>query len=132
MKTDIIIYAFGLVIFNLSTVSLQAQFNYVVTNDKLGENHPGQARQETKEAKADRLGQEHLRLLGWTESDLATRRSRDPSKLAIAARQRAETTLLMKRTAERLHLGKPKGAKTNLHKRVNGVRENDPQPTLGI
>jgi hypothetical protein len=32
MKTDIIIYAFGLVIFNLSTVSLQAQFNYLVTN----------------------------------------------------------------------------------------------------
>ena len=100
--------------------------------DKLGEKHPGQATQETVEAKADRLAQEHLRLLGWTESDLATRRSRDPSKLAIAARQRAEPTPLMKRTAERLHLGKPKGAKTNLHKRVNGVRENDPQPTLGI
>ncbi|HWV99086.1 MAG TPA: hypothetical protein VNZ64_05270 [Candidatus Acidoferrum sp.] len=29
-------------------------------------------------------------------------------------------------------LAKPKAAKINLHQWVNGVRENDPQPTLGI
>ena len=98
---------------------------------KLGDNHPGQARHETAEAKANRLVQEQLRLLGWTESDLATRRNGDPSKLAIAARLRAETTLSMKQIAERLRLGKPKGAKTNLHKWMNGLRENDTQPTLG-
>ncbi len=37
-------------------------------------NHPGQARQETAEAKASRLGREQLRLLGWSQSDLAARR----------------------------------------------------------
>ena len=37
----------------------------------------------------------------------------------IAARLRQETTLSIKQIAERLHLGKPKGAKTNLHKRLN-------------
>ncbi len=95
-------------------------------------NHPGQARQETAEARADRLAQEQLRRLRWTESDFATRRRSDPSKLAMAAGLRAETTLPMKRMAERLHFGKPKGAKTNVHKWLNGVREDDSQPTFGI
>jgi putative transposase len=99
---------------------------------KLGDNHPGQARQETAEAKAGRLVREQLRLLGWTESDLAARRRSHPSKLAIAALLRAETTLSLKQIAERLQLGKPKGAKANLHKWMSGVRENDAQPTLGI
>ena len=99
---------------------------------ELGDNHPGQARQETAEAKAERLVQEQLRLLGWTESDLAARRKSDPCKLALAARLRTETTLSLKQIAERLHLGKPKGAKTNLRKWINGARENDAQPTLGI
>jgi hypothetical protein len=99
---------------------------------KLGDNHPGQARQETAEAKANRLIQEQLRLLGWTEADLASRRKSDPSKLAMAARLKAETTLPLKQIAERLHLGKPKGAKTNLHKWMNGMKDNDTQPTLGL
>lgn len=99
---------------------------------KLGDNHPGQARHETAEAKADRLVQEQLRELGWTESDLAGRRKSDPGKLAIAARLRSETTLSLKQIAERLHLGKPKGAKTNLHKWMNGSKDNDTEPTLGI
>ena len=99
---------------------------------KLGDNHPGEARQETAEAKADRLVQEQLRVLGWTESDLAARRKSDPCKLALAARLRTETTLTLKQIAERLHLGKPKGAKMNLHKWRNGMVTNDAEPTLGI
>jgi hypothetical protein len=40
--------------------------------------------------------------------------------------------LSLKQIAERLHLGKSKGAKTNLHKWTNGMRQNDIQPILGI
>jgi REP element-mobilizing transposase RayT len=98
----------------------------------LGENHPGQARQETAEAKADRIVEEQLRVLGWTQTDLAARPKSDPSKLATAARLRAETTLSLKQIAERLHLGKPKGAKTNLHKWMNRQQDDQVQPTLGI
>ena len=36
-----------------------------------------------------------------------------------AAKLRQETTLSMKQIAESLHLGKPKGARTNLHKFMN-------------
>jgi REP element-mobilizing transposase RayT len=99
---------------------------------KLGDNHPGQARLETAEAKAERLVREQLRQLGWTESDLTTRPKSDPRKLAIAARLRAETTLSLKQIAQRLSLGKPKGAKTNLHKWTNGEERTDTQQTLGI
>jgi hypothetical protein len=99
---------------------------------KLGDNHPGQARLETAEAKAERLVREQLQLLGWTEADLAARRKSDPSKLAIAARLRAETTLSLKQIAQRLNLGKPKGAKTNLHKWTNGETKSDTQATLDI
>ena len=99
---------------------------------KVGDNHPGLVRQETAEAKADRIIQEQLRMLGWTEKDLEARRKSDPSKLGIAARLRAETTLSLTQIAGRLHLGKPKGAKTNLHKWTKGERVNNEHPTLGI
>ena len=99
---------------------------------QLGDNHPGQARLVRAEVKAERLVREQLQLLGWTEADLAARRRSDPSKLAIAARLRAETTLSLKPIAERLNLGKPKGAKTNLHKWINGQGNNDTQATLEI
>jgi len=46
----------------------------------------------------------------------------DPTKLALAARSRRETTLSVKQIAVRLHLGKPKGARSNLHKFMNGSR----------
>jgi hypothetical protein len=54
----------------------------------------------------------------WTQSDLASHQ-KSPLKLALAARLRQETTLSVKQIAERLHLGKPKGARTNLHKFMN-------------
>jgi hypothetical protein len=99
---------------------------------KLRDNHPGQARLETAEAKAERLVREQLQQLGWTEADLAARSKSDLRKLAIAARLRAQTTLSLKQIAERLSLGKPKGAKTNAHKWTNGGERIDTQPTLGI
>src|SRR5207248_9416086 len=76
-------------------------------------------RRETAEAKAERLITEELTRLQWTGQDLVAHSKSDPRKLAIAARLRQETTLSIKEIAERLHLGKPKGAKANPHKRLN-------------
>jgi REP element-mobilizing transposase RayT len=83
---------------------------------KVGENHPGQARLEAAEAKAQRMVAEELARLQWTQNDLVTQQKSHPLKLALAARLRRETTLSVKQIAALLHLGKPKGARTNLQK----------------
>jgi hypothetical protein len=57
--------------------------------------------------------------LSWPQVDLAARQKSHPTKLVLAARLRQETTLSVKQRAERLHLGKPKGARTNLHRFMN-------------
>jgi hypothetical protein len=79
-------------------------------------NHPGKMRLESAEAKADRLIVEELARLGWTQDDLAADRKSDSSKLAMATRLRRETTLTGRRVAEKLQLGKPEGARANLHR----------------
>src|SRR5438477_6399159 len=63
---------------------------------KVGENHPGEIRRETAEAKAERLIIEELARLQWNHQDLAAHSKSDPRKLAIAARLRQETTLSIK------------------------------------
>ena len=82
---------------------------------KLGENHSGEQRRETAQAKAERIITEELRRLGWKEGELATRRKNDPAKLAIAGRLRKETTLTIKSIAARVHLGSSKSANARLH-----------------
>ena len=98
----------------------------------VGENHPGQTRLETAQAKADRIVAEELQRLRWTANELALRQSSHPAKLALAARLRQETTLSVKQIAERLHLGKPKGARSNLHKFMNNTQADNPQIHLDI
>jgi len=56
-----------------------------------------------------------LARLGWSETDLASRRKSDPAKLALAARLRQETTLTIKALAARVHLGTSKSANARLH-----------------
>ncbi len=56
----------------------------------------------------------------------------DPMKLALAARLRRETTLSIKQIAGRLNLGKPKGAKSNLHKGMKGPPDDASQPKLDM
>ena len=99
---------------------------------KVGENHPGQTRLETADAKAERIVAEELARLGWTQDDLAARQKSDPTKLALAVRLRQETTLSVKPIAERLQLGKPKGARTNLHKFINRSETSSPQTHLDL
>jgi len=66
----------------------------------VGENHPGRTRLEAAGAKADRIVAEELARLRWT----------------------------VKQIAERLRLGKPKGARTNLHKFMNRSGAGGSQP----
>jgi hypothetical protein len=90
----------------------------------LGENHSGELRRESAEAKAERIISEELRRLGWTAADLSLRRKSDPANLAMADRLRRETVLSVKTIAERLHLGSPKGARARLRERnqtANGL-----------
>jgi hypothetical protein len=100
--------------------------------DKVGDNHPGIVRLETAVAKAERLIAQELPRLNWTGEDLLRRPKSDPLKLALAARLRRETTLSIRQIAERLSLGKPKGAKSNLHRWMNGKPEEASQPKLDI
>ena len=89
---------------------------------QLGENHAGELRRETSLVRADRIIAEELARLGWQPNDLAVRRKSDPAKLALATRLRKETTLSIKEIALRVHLGKAKGANSNLHKWMRGNR----------
>ena len=79
----------------------------------------GRSRFETAEAKADRIAAEELSRLQWTPNDLVALRRSHPAKLPLAARLWQQTTLSVNQIAERLHLGKPKGARSNLHKFMN-------------
>ncbi len=78
-------------------------------NETLNDNRKG------AEGKAERIIAEELKRLGWTMTDLTLRRKRDPAKLQIASRLRAETMLSVKWLAHRLHMGSWKSAATRLH-----------------
>ena len=72
---------------------------------RLGESHRGRLRQESAEAKAERIIAEALRRLGWKEKDLRERPKGEPSKVELAQRLRQETTLTMRHIAVRLSMG---------------------------
>ena len=99
---------------------------------RANDNHPSRIRFETAPAKADRIVAEELARLHWTSDELVARQRNHPAKLALAARLRRETILSVKEIAERLHLGKPKGARSNLHKFMNRAQSGGPQTELEI
>jgi hypothetical protein len=70
-----------------------------------GESHSGAQRQESAEDQAQRIVREELARLGWTETELQKRAKGDKSKVRIARRLRAETTVTHKRIAKQLHMG---------------------------
>ncbi|MBU6400048.1 MAG: transposase [Verrucomicrobia bacterium] len=72
---------------------------------RLGAQHYGAERQESSEAKAERLVREELQRLRWEEEDLAQRRKGDPGKVRIARRLRDETTMTLAWIARRLRMG---------------------------
>ncbi len=90
-----------------------------------GENHSGELRRESAQAKAERIIAEALSRLGWTEADVAQRRKSAPEKLAIASRLRRETTLSIKTIAARMHLGTSRSANVRLHQWMRQSQEPD-------
>lgn len=74
-------------------------------SERVGAQHYGTERQESGEAKAERLVREELGKLSWPEADLAARRKGDPGKVRIARRLRQETTMTLAWIANRLRMG---------------------------
>jgi REP element-mobilizing transposase RayT len=72
---------------------------------KLGENHFAQARIDATEVKAELIIQIGLKEIGWTEDNLRKEKKGAPEKVQIAKRLRSETTLSLKRIAQRLNMG---------------------------
>ncbi|HEX7860803.1 MAG TPA: hypothetical protein VF773_10780 [Verrucomicrobiae bacterium] len=91
------------------------QQQVVALVESQGKEAPMEVRAETATLCAERIIAEELTARGRTTGQLTRRRRNDPAKLAIATRLRNETTLTVKQISQRLHLGTPKSAKTNLH-----------------
>jgi REP element-mobilizing transposase RayT len=87
---------------------------------KLGEHHSGEMRQESAQAKGERIIGEDLKRLRWSERDLQQRPKSEAKKLELAARLRRETTLTIRQIAERLHLGSWKSLNNKLYLRSRG------------
>ena len=76
--------------------------------EPMGERYYGGAeRQETEEAKAERILAEELKRRKWEEGGLKQRRKADPEKVKMAQRLRAETTMTLSWIGGRLAMGAP-------------------------
>ena len=89
-----------------------------------------QAFRRLKAWRAGRILAEELGRLGWSESDLTTRRKSDPAKLAIGTRLKKQMTLTIKSIAAKVHLGTSKSANFRLHAWMRGNLTAPPQPVL--
>jgi hypothetical protein len=69
--------------------------------------HAGEEIRQSALAKAQRITQEELRILGWSLEDLRSHRKGDARKVLIAARLRRETTMTLDWIAARLYMGGP-------------------------
>ena len=72
---------------------------------RMGAEHYGQERQETAQAKAERIVAEELKRAGWMKKTLGQKPKGDPKKVKIAQRLRQETTMTLAWIAERLRMG---------------------------
>ncbi len=70
-----------------------------------GPSHYGEVLMEAVELKAQRLLQEGLRKLGWSEQDLAQKRKGDEGKVKLALELRNNTTMPLEWIAGRLQMG---------------------------
>jgi putative transposase len=73
--------------------------------ERVGESHYGEERQESGEAKAERIVEEELKRRRWTEKSLGERRKGDPEKVKMALRLRRESIMTLKWIARRLAMG---------------------------
>jgi putative transposase len=72
---------------------------------RMGEHHYGQERAQSDAEHAERVVQEGLKRLKWTEQDLEARAKGDPAKVKLALALRAQTTATIKWIAQRLKMG---------------------------
>ncbi len=72
---------------------------------RVGVSHYGAERQEIGEARAERLVKEGLGALGWNQAELSQRAKGDQAKVSLARRPRAETTMTLAWSADRLQMG---------------------------
>lgn len=84
------------------------------------EHHGGAERRESAEKRAERMIAEGLAKAGWNPGDLHKHRKGDPVKVALAMRLRQETTLTLKRIAQRLHMGRWEYARRLIYETGNG------------
>lgn len=89
--------------------------------ERLGGEHFGMERQETAEAKAERLIAEALRRRNWPETELARRAKGDRFKVALAARLRKETTMTVRWIAARLVMGTASYVNNRLYRWRQGM-----------
>jgi putative transposase len=93
------------------------------------EPYRAEARRETTEAKARRILQEELAVLGWDNAALAHYPKGDARKVRMARRVRAETSVTLKWIAEHLQMG----AWTHVANRLSQDPANsDNQPNLNL
>lgn len=74
-------------------------------SEKVGMHHYGGERQESGEAKAERLVADELKKRGWSEEMLKQKAKGDSVKIQIARRLRTETTMTLRWIADRLQMG---------------------------
>src|SRR5207249_7686282 len=90
-------------------------------DSRMGGEHYGPERQESAQAKAERIVAEELRRAGWTAKTLEHQPKGDPTKVKIAQRLRQETTMTLAWIAERLRMG----TKTHLAHLLVGEARNE-------
>src|SRR5437899_1750317 len=73
--------------------------------ERVGQYHYAEERQGSGEQKARGIVAAELKRIGWTAEDLKRRRKGDASKVRIAQRLRAETTMRLKWIAGELQMG---------------------------
>jgi putative transposase len=74
-------------------------------SERMGEHHYGEERGQSEAEQAERVVQEGLRKLDWSERDLERRAKGDAEKVKLALQLRAETTATVKWIAQRLKMG---------------------------
>ena len=74
-------------------------------NEGLGANHFGPERAGSQAEKAERVVQEELRRLRWTDADLIRRKKGDLAKVRMANRLRKETMVALAWITQRLRMG---------------------------
>jgi len=72
---------------------------------RVGPSHYSADRRETEEVKAEKIVTEGLKEIGWNENELREHAKGERSKVKLARRLRAESTMSLKWIAQRLEMG---------------------------